>query len=120
MSHKIDYRTASSTQIEQDICSRLEQIRLARNITQEEMAREAGVSRRTIGRMEKGQGTSLDSFIRVLTALRLQQNLTLLLPDPDIRPIELISGREEPRRRARSKPVDEKNRKWTWGDEDHG
>ncbi|GAB6088813.1 helix-turn-helix domain-containing protein [Spirochaeta dissipatitropha] len=120
MAHKIDYGTASCAQIEKDICSRLEQIRLARNITQAEIAREAGVSRRTIGRMEKGEGTSLDSFIRVLTALRLQQNLTLLLPDPDIRPIELISDREGHRRRARSKTGDKESRKWTWGDEEHG
>jgi len=116
MSHYIDFLIANSQQIEAELCKRLEKIRLSRNITQSQLANEAGVSVRTIGRFEKGMGVSLDTFIRILIALRIQQNLDVLLPDPDIRPIDRITIRGSERKRAR--PINESSEKsnWSWGD----
>lgn len=119
MAGKIDFSMATSSQIETALCRRLERIRLMRNMTQAELAEEAGVSLRTIGRLEQGQGVSLDTFIRVLTALRIQQNLQGLLPDPSIRPMERIesgSGGSE-RRRARKKRTSKQDSNWSWEDE---
>ena len=101
MTYKLDFSVATSSQIEAALCGRLESIRLSRNMTQAQLAGEAGVSIRTIGRLEKGEGVSLDTFIRVLTALGIQSSLEALLPDPSVRPIERvgIGGRE--RKRAR-------------------
>ena len=114
---KIDYAVATSEQIEATLCKRLESIRLARNMTQVQLANESGVSPRTIGRLEKGQGVSVDTFIRVLTALGVQQNLETLLPDPAVRPIERIgqSGRERKRARPTGSASSERVA-WTWGD----
>jgi transcriptional regulator with XRE-family HTH domain len=118
MSYKIDFTLASSSQIEAALCSRVERIRLSRNMTQERLARESGVSTRTIGRLEKGQGVSLDTFIRVMQALRIQQNLETLLPDPVVRPMERIGVPSGERKRARPKPSGGgENAEWTWGDE---
>jgi len=75
MSYNIDFSVATSEQIEAALCKRLESIRLSRNITQAQLAEEAGVSPRTIGRLEKGQGVSVDTFIRVMMALGIQQSL---------------------------------------------
>ena len=117
MSYKIDYSVATSEQIESALCKRLESIRLTRNMTQVQLAKEAGVSPRTIGRLEKGQGVSVDTFIRVLTALGIQQNLEALLPDPTVRPIERIGlgGRERKRARPTS-PTSSETASWSWGD----
>jgi transcriptional regulator with XRE-family HTH domain len=117
MSYKIDYSVATSEQIESALCKRLESIRLTRNMTQVQLAKEAGVSPRTIGRLEKGQGVSVDTFIRVLTALGIQQNLEALLPDPTVRPIERIGigGRERKRARPTS-PSGSEIATWSWGD----
>jgi transcriptional regulator with XRE-family HTH domain len=117
MSYKIDYSVATSEQIESALCKRLESIRLTRNMTQVQLAKEAGVSPRTIGRLEKGQGVSVDTFIRVLTALGIQQNLEALLPDPTVRPIERIGigGRERKRARPTSQSGSE-IAAWSWGD----
>ena len=71
MSYKIDFSVATSHQIEATLCKRLESIRLSRNITQTQLAEEAGVSPRTIGRLEKGQGVSMDTFIRIMMALSI-------------------------------------------------
>ena len=117
MSYKIDFSIASSEQIEAELCKRLETIRLARNITQKQLAREAGVSTRTIGRLEKGQGVSLDTFVRVMTALQVQQNLEALLPDPSVRPIERVGIGAGERKRARPATSGEKRPPWSWGDD---
>ncbi len=116
MSYKIDFSLATSNQIESALCKRLENIRLSRNVTQVQLAEEAGVSPRTIGRLEKGQGVSVDTFIRVLTALGIQQNLEALLPDPTVRPIERINVGGGERKRARPGLPTEKPEIWLWGD----
>lgn len=117
MAAKIDFSIATSKQIEAALCKQIETIRLARNMTQAQLARESGVALRTIGRLEKGEGVSLDTFIRVLTALRLQQHLAGLLPDPSIRPMERVSQRGRERQRARPKKRTEERAAWSWGDE---
>lgn len=115
MSYTIEFSIATSDQIEAALCKRLESIRLSRNITQAQLAEEAGVSPRTIGRLEKGQGVSMDTFIRIMMALNIQQNLEALLPDPSVRPIERIGMGAAERKRARpTKSIDELPT-WSWG-----
>ena len=115
--HKIDFNLASSEAIENALSERIEEIRLKRNITQSRLSREAGVSRSTITRLaQEGKGISLDSFIRVLKALQLADNLGTLLPEPGLSPLEeLERGSQSPRQRARARKQDSK--KWTWQDD---
>jgi len=117
MSYKIDFSIATSDQIEAALCKRLNNIRLTRNITQAKLADEAGVSLRTIGRLEKGLGVSFDTFIRVLIALRIQHNLEALLPDPTVRPIERVNIGGTERKRARPGQASDESAPWSWGDE---
>jgi len=121
MSYKIDFTFATSGQIETALCERLESIRLSRNMTQRQLAEEAGVSTRTIGRLEKGEGVSLDTFIRMLTALRIQHGLASLLPDPSVRPMQRVGGEKAVRRRARPSSSAAGGLTWVWGDgkDDH-
>ncbi len=116
MSYKVDFSVATSGQIEAALCKRLEGIRLSRNMTQAQLAEEAGVSLRTIGRIAKGQGISVDTFIRVLSALGIQQNLETLLPDPTVRPIERVRIGGSERRRARPNLSHNASATWSWGD----
>ena len=115
MSYTIDFSLANSSQIGTALGRRIEQIRLSRNITQPQLAQEAGISERTLRNLEKGSGISFDTFIRVLIALGIQHSLEALLPDPTVRPVERI-GLGKERRRAR--PVREKKTttQWSWGD----
>ena len=117
MPTKIDFSIATSEQIEGALCRQLESIRLTRNLTQAQLAREAGISLRTIGRLEKGLGVSLDTFIRALTALGLQTNLQTLLPDPNVRPIERVYFGGTERKRARPVQTDPEKSTWSWGDD---
>ena len=115
-SYNIDFSMATSVQIEAALCKRLESIRLSRNITQVQLAEEAGVSPRTIGRLEKGQGVSMDTFIRIMMALNIHQNLEALLPDPAVRPIERIGIGAGERKRARPTQYSTESPVWSWGD----
>lgn len=117
LAYSIDLTTATSEQIGAALCMRLEAIRLSRNVTQRQLAREAGVSIRTIRRLEKGQGVSLDTFLRVLIALRIQHGLEGLLPDPAVRPIERVGRAAGERKRARAGSVSPERPAWSWGDE---
>lgn len=111
--------SATAEDLEAVLCGRLELIRLQRNITQAALAQEAGVALRTIRRMEKGEGTSLATFIRVLKALKLADRLDTVLPPQQIQPIERVKATTRVRERAtgsrKKKPSEETP--WTWGDE---
>lgn len=120
MKYPIDFSIATSEQIEAALCNKIENIRLARNITQAELANDAGVSLRTMVRLENGKGVSLDTFVRVLIALGIQQNLETLLPDPSIRPIERVNLKGKERKRASSRSVELEKKPWVWGDEAEG
>jgi len=117
MQNKIDFSIATSNQIEVFLCSRLKKIRLTRNFTQAQLAKESGVAIGTIRRLEEGKSVSLNTFIRILMALDLQQNLETLLPDPTIRPIERVNTGGSERKRARPVQSDSENSTWAWGDE---
>ncbi|MEM9282870.1 MAG: helix-turn-helix domain-containing protein [Verrucomicrobiota bacterium] len=119
MSYPIDFYVASSEQIESALGRRLEEIRLSRNLTQSQLAKEAGVSERTLRNLEKGEGVAMDTFIRVLMALGIQHHLEALLPDPSIRPVERAQLAGKLRQRARPSEETQKSDLWTWGDEEN-
>lgn len=117
MDTSTDYSTATSKKTEQALCDQIRRIRLSRNITQKQLANEAGLSLWTISNLERGEGVSLDTFIRVLIALGVQQNLAALLPDPTIRPMERIGPTGTERQRARPQKPEDLPQPWQWGDE---
>lgn len=114
MSTSVAYDLASSAQVIADLGSRLEQVRLSRNQTQAQLAQQAGVSARTVMRLEKGEASSLDTFVRVMQALGLSSYLEAIVPDTDIRPMERIRNKGRERRRAR--PVQTTPKPFTWND----
>ena len=108
----------AADQIETELCRRLEQARLNQNINQSVLAEEAGVSRRTISRMENGEGVSLNTFVRVARALGLVEELQALFRLPEIRPIDRV--REKPPRKNASSPrnkTTDVETPWEWDDE---
>lgn len=116
MAHKLDFELAAPEQIEALLGQQLEQLRLNRNISQAQLADEAGVSLRTISRLAKGSGISLDTFIRVLGVLGLLPRLAELLPDPQIQPVQRVRNKAKPRQRVR-KPAKTQSRPWSWQDD---
>jgi putative transcriptional regulator len=103
----------------EELGERLAQTRLERNLSQERLATEAGVSKATIERLEAGEPVKSTSLIRVLRSLGRLEALDHLLPEPLPSPIERIRLQGRRRQRARSPrggPQEEKG-PWRWGEE---
>ena len=97
---------------------RLLQYRLNRNMTQAVLAKEAGVSERTINRVEHGHSTQLSNLIRLLRSLGLLQNMDALVPEPAMSPIQQMKLQGKSRKRASSFHQREEGEAWSWGDDE--
>jgi transcriptional regulator with XRE-family HTH domain len=102
-----------------ELGGRLARVRLDRNLTQRELADQAGVSKRTVERLESGAAaTQLSGFFRVCRALGLLERFDALVPDPLPSPIVQLKLRGKVRRRASSAIASARpSKRWTWGDE---
>lgn len=101
-----------------ELGQRIVQLRLQRNRTQTGLAEQAGISKRTLERMEAGGSVQLSSFIRVCRALDLLERLDALIPEPAPSPIAQLKLRGKARKRASSaKEPAAAYGPWTWGDD---
>lgn len=96
---------------------RLERHRIAADLTQAALAERAGIAKRTLERIEAGQGSELASLLRVLRALNLLGGVDALIPDLPASPLEELKRKGRVRRRVRpraSNPAPA--RAWEWAE----
>jgi transcriptional regulator with XRE-family HTH domain len=97
---------------------RLAQLRINMNMTQAELAKKAGVGKRTLERLEAGETTQTRTLMRVLRELDLLAQLEALIPEPSVRPRHIIKeGGALPKRATKKKLEQRSDEKWKWGDE---
>lgn len=101
-----------------ELGGRLTSARLGRNLTQAALAEQAGVSKRTVERLESGQvATQLSGFLRVCRTLGLLERFETLIPVAVASPMEQLQQQGRKRQRASGrKAVTGKPGKWTWGE----
>lgn len=93
--------------------------RVQRGLTQLDVATQAGVSLRTVIRLEAGASTQLTNLVRVLRVLGLLANLQQLAPPPPPSPLEQLVVKQKQRRRVRRSAPREReggSGGWQWGD----
>ena len=97
---------------------RIASLRLTRNLTQGELAEQAGLGVRTVQRLELGlAATQLSGFVRVCRVLGLVDRFDSLLPEPPASPMAQLKLQGRKRRRATGrKSVARVAKKWTWGE----
>ena len=103
---------------------RLARARLERDLTQQQLADQAGVSVDTVRRLERKQSITLTGLLRILRALGQLDVLDLLLQAELASPIEQLERERGRRRRAtgaRARPrrtgSQAESGEWKWGDE---
>lgn len=98
---------------------RLAGARLGRNLTQAALADQAGVSKRTVERLESGAvATQLSGFLRVCRTLGLLERFESLIPETAASPMEQMRRQGRKRQRASGrKAAPAKLKQWTWGEE---
>lgn len=110
------HRLMSDEALLQELGHRVARLRLEHNLTQAQLAEQAGISKRTLERLEAGAAaTQLSLFLRVLRQLDLLERLELLLPEPKPSPITLLQQQEGGRRRASRRPPPKPGASWSWG-----
>ena len=113
-------RELSDEAILSEVGSRLAAERLAQNLTQAALADEAGISKRTIERLESGEvAARLSGLVRVCRALDMVDRLEALVPSPTVSPVEQLklAGHRRKRASGQRRPTPSTKGKWKWGDE---
>ena len=100
-----------------ELGGRLARRRLELQFTQEMLAEQAGVSKRTVERIEAGATAQISTLIRILRALELLNRLETLVPEAGPRPMDLVKLKGKARKRASGKRQSAKDGPWQWGDE---
>ena len=97
---------------------RMEAYRISRQMKQEVLASKAGISARTLRRLETDGNGTLDTFARVLRALDMDHRLLDIIPDATLSPLD-TRGSRKPRQRVRDRADDTAgtDEPWSWGDE---
>jgi transcriptional regulator with XRE-family HTH domain len=103
MSINIDFEFSSSLEVCQALGSRLRACRLAKNLQQAELAQKAGVSKLTIINLENKGTVTLLSFIQIVRALGLIDELSALF---ELQPksIAMMEAAEAASKRTRASP----------------
>lgn len=95
------------------IGSRISALRLSRNLSQMDLAERAGISKRSLERLENAKGNPrFDAFVAVCSALGLTERFDALLPEVTLSPKDVFEGCTL---RKRARTVVKKRIKW--GDE---
>ena len=105
----------SDRAILRELGKRLKRRRLDRNITQQELADRAGLSRPTVSDIERGNPASLLTLIPILRVLDLLEELNAFLPLPLPSPLQLAKQQGKQRQRAsRQSPGDPDEEDPSW------
>ena len=101
-----------------EIGQRLARRRLDNDLTQAGLAKEAGISKRTLERIEAGESTQTLTMVRLLRVLSLMDELDQLVPETGLRPLTLLRNRGKEKKRASSRQKEhDKESDWSWGDD---
>ena len=82
----------SPEELLQEIGEKVKERRLHEGLTQATLADKAGVSRRSLIELEAGRGSQLETFVRVLKAMGLDDNLATTIPVPRVGPMSMLNS----------------------------
>lgn len=97
-----DYNAKSDQAYIKQIGNFVKSIRLAQNITQDEAADKAGISRSTLSLLEKGETFTIATLIQVLRVLNRLDVFSSFTAEENISPLALAKAEKYKRKRARS------------------
>lgn len=111
------YGTEDTLTLTEELGRRLRGMRVRSSLTQNELAKRAGVPKAVITKAENGIPVRLDSLLELMRALGCLGNLQVLLPEDELSAAELLHNKT-PRMRVRhSDRKKDAAGGWKWGDE---
>jgi transcriptional regulator with XRE-family HTH domain len=101
-----------------ELGERIARSRIDLQLTQAEVAEQAGISKRTLERIESGASAQMSSMVRILRVLELLPRLEQMFPESGPTPMELLRHKGKARQRASSRGKEQQpDEAWTWDDE---
>lgn len=101
----------------QELGSRIARHRLDRNISQAVLAEEAGISLRTLVRIEQGDSSQTVNILRALRALGLLANMEALIPHAQASPMQQLKLQSKRRKRASPATSSDDDTSWHWSEQ---
>jgi len=98
----------------EELGNRLARQRVAMELTQADLAERAGISKRTVERIEAGKSAQTATLISILRVLNLLDGLYAMLPAERPRPMDLLKLKGKERQRASKKRTDRPEEPWSW------
>lgn len=95
------YAIMPPSDVAADLANRLKGRRLARNLTQEGLARRSGVALGTLKKFERTGAISLVSFVRLVIALGEEATLERLMADQEFETLDQVIAVRTSRKRGR-------------------
>ncbi|MGB8635787.1 MAG: helix-turn-helix transcriptional regulator [Rhodanobacteraceae bacterium] len=83
----------TAMELQADLGSRLRELRKGMGLSQAELARDSGISERSIRNLEKGEGSSIHTLVLVLKALGADGDIEAIAPAPSVSPMRELSKR---------------------------
>lgn len=99
----LDYRTPS--EILTALGEKLRARRISQQLDQATAADRAGISLRAWGDLERGTGSSLDTFVRAAKVMGFSDRLDALIapPPPTVSPMAMLKAQQKPAQRVRGR-----------------
>ena len=113
------FQSLTDDAILSELGQRFARRRLDLGLTQAELAKEAGISKRTVERIEAGVSAQLSSLIRLMRILELLPSLNASIPEPRPSPIEVLENQGRQRMRASPRRSHtSSDEEWSWGEDE--
>ena len=100
----MNYKLMSNSAVAEELGNRLERLRLEKNMTQQVLADEIGITAKSYRQLVAGGG-KLENMIAALRALNALEQLDHFLPASPPSPLAQLKMRGKTRRRARTAPA---------------
>ena len=114
---KIDYLTPDQAILSQ-LGKRLARVRKQQGVSQEQLAKEAGIGVATLRRIEGGKSGQMESWIKIMKALRMTSSIDALLPEQFNSPRAQVLTSHKGRKKRSARLADRvEESPATWGDE---
>ena len=96
----------TTEELEGELGAQLRAARLRRNLSQADLAADAGIALGSLRNLEAGKGATVTTLVRVIRSLRMEDWLVGLQPEVTISPMQMLRAKK-PRQRARRSKKEE-------------
>ncbi len=101
-----------------NISERIRNYRIAYPLTQAQLAERSGVSLRSIQLFENGADIKWNNLVKILSALNLDDNIQMLVPDVTERPSYHVKQNDIRKRVSKKQVKKSQKESFTWGDDE--